>query len=938
MYRVEYTEKERDEALKISRSGAIALFIYTSNILVNGEVKRYSEDKTVRAVKKGGVTFVPISFFSDFLDAAVMKTENGYTVTKAGKTAAVSFSGCGEAFSFLKNGVVYAPVCYVASEIGYSAGEFYEDRLVVIGNGAHINAIKQNPLIAEALSYEIFGEYVTDNFTHEDYVAAKDNWRLRLVGSPKINNLSDSFVVEKIAAIDKRCKARLDSLNRRSEKGEDPVILWGDEAPTASADLTRQYNGVYDLAQAYGTYGSEYYQSEELLSVIIYTLDWMYEHMYGEAEIAGQGWRDVRIYNWWDWHVGGPENLTNTLLVIEDKLTYEEKKRYLKCYEWVTTILRASTENRACASSRLKNGTKTALLLEDPVRLKKAQWDCDTLLGIEEYGEGPHKDYVQWTHNFPHNVSYALGNLQRTLFTSSILASTALDFSGPKKYNQFMLLKYTFEPAMYRGQGFVMFSGRSTAGRELNAGAAILAGLLPMIGVYGEDEDRYIEAMIKRNSALSKMRDKVRSQCSIHDLATYNRIIDDESLSYENTYEYAHAWFTGDRAAQHRNNYAVGIALSSEREISYECINGINKRGWYTGDGALYLYTDYDCEQYDGDNFITKNLRVAYNFPGTTEDSQARVERSILNNEAWHNPSPFAGSMQIQDKYLVCGMDFVSMNFEGPDKNIVDTGYGSGLAVHCNDLVAKKAWFCFDDEIVVLGAGINSTMNSDVHTTVEHKRIVGENDCKQIIAGQNGAEIVLDKDSKVTTENAAWALMEGHAGYVFFEEGALTSERYTSEESAGQEFFLLNLEHGKNPKNAGYAYAIVPYATKESLKAYVENCDVKIISNTADVQAVRESTLGITGCVFHSAGILDGVVSASVPSLVTIVEKDGVLEILVCDPTHKLEDGEFIIPRALKPVDCSNNLSVSVSPDKTVVKADFVEAHGRTYKATFSVN
>ena len=381
MYRVEYTEKDREEALKISKNGAIAIFIYTSNLLVNGAVKRYCDDKAaVRAVKKSGITFVPISFFADFLNADLIKINSGFKVSKNGKTVELAFCENGEVRCFEKGGTVYAPVCYVSRELGYSVGEFYENRLTVIGEEQHIDAINKNPLLAEALSYEVFGEYDTEIFTHEDYVEAKDKWRLRLVGSPEINDMTDAFVADKIKAMDISCKEKLETLNRCSADGKAPTILWGTEAPTESADLTRQYSGIYVLARAYGTYGSIYYHNEKLLLDIRYALDWMYEHMYGEAEIEGRGWRDVRAFNWWDWHVGGSEHLTNVLLIIEDKLTAEDKKRYLKCYEWVTTIMRTGRENRACASSRLKCGTKTALLLEDPVRLKDAQWDCDALL------------------------------------------------------------------------------------------------------------------------------------------------------------------------------------------------------------------------------------------------------------------------------------------------------------------------------------------------------------------------------------------------------------------------------------------------------------------------------------------------------------------------------------------------------------------------------
>ena len=149
-------------------------------------------------------------------------------------------------------------------------------------------------------------------------------------------------------------------------------------------------------------------------------------------------------------------------------------------------------------------------------------------------------------------------------------------------------------------QGFVMFSGRSTFGVEANFGASILSAALPMIGCFGEDEDRYIKRFIKRHASDPQNARRVKNGCSIYYCALLNDILSDDTISAENDYEYAHAWFTGDRAAQHRDNYAIGIAMSSRREMAYECINSANKTGWHTGDGATYLYTSYDGNQFDG--------------------------------------------------------------------------------------------------------------------------------------------------------------------------------------------------------------------------------------------------------------------------------------------------------------------------------------------------
>jgi ATP-dependent helicase/DNAse subunit B len=74
-----------------------------------------------------------------------------------------------------------------------------------------------------------------------------------------------------------------------------------------------------------------------------------------------------------------------------------------------------------------------------------------------------------------------------------------------------MLAKYCFEPAIYKSQGFMMFAGRSTFAREMSLGCSILTWMLPMIGVYGENEDNYLKKMIKRNLSTPEAVEAVKS-------------------------------------------------------------------------------------------------------------------------------------------------------------------------------------------------------------------------------------------------------------------------------------------------------------------------------------------------------------------------------------------------------------------------------------------
>ena len=935
-----FTKEDVEQFKRLSEQGAIAVFIYSRNIMTGGELRSYDHSGRTRAIAKDEKLLLPSVFFSEILGARVSDKDGACEIAYGDNTLTVKRGEC----DYLLNGkvgklsvactsergYVYLP-WETCSLIGYSAKDFYDGRLVVIGNDSVFAAMKKNQRLQYAASYAVMGDYDPYSFTHKDYVIAKDKWRLTLVGSKELNDLSDPEMLRKLQNIGAACEKNRAIINKTA----DAVILFGTKPPTESSDLTDQYDKLYSLAKAYGTYGNEYYRDESLKDDILFGLEWMWKNMYGEDIIAGTGWRSAKAFNWWDWFFGGVMPLTDTMLIMEEFLTKEDKKKYLKTFEWITTIHRLGMI-QPCAMSRLVVCTKLALLLEDPDRLLKEYLDYELLLAINEEGHGPHIDGISWTHIHPYNMIYGANNVNRVLRVGAILAGTPLEFASPRQYNLFFLAKYMFEAAIYKGRGFVMLNGRANGSSEIGVSSQIMCSLLSMIGMYGEDEDRYIKKMIKRNASNPEFAEALKGGCSPYDFATLMSILRDDTIPSESDYTVAHAWFTGDRAAQHRRNYCFALAMSSERGTNYESINNANKMGWYTGDGALFLYTDTDRRAFDGANFIS-NINIAYRIPGTTVDSQEREVKSL--REGWHMPRDFVGSMQLHKDYIVAAMDYESYHFEGPYDETPDVGYGGSLPLHNNDLVAKKSWFMLEDECVCLGAGINSTMDSEVRTVVEHRRLVKENDTVRGIEDITVNGELLTKDSfERRYENARSVNLEGFAGFVFPEGENIYVSKYEREAGAdndgkGRPYFEVRIEHGKNPKDASYAYVVVPYATEEKL---LSECDgIEIISNTDKLQAVYGRKIGVTGMVFWTQGTCREITSDT-PCLVMTSRRNGVYTLSVCDPTQKAKNATLIVSEKLKLIEANDRLTVEECAEGVKITVDFDRSYARNLVASFT--
>ena len=236
-----------------------------------------------------------------------------------------------------------------------------------------------------------------------------------------------------------------------------------------------------------------------------------------------------------------------------------------------------------------------------------------------------------------------------------------------------------------------------------------------------------------------------------------------------------------------------------------------------------------------------------------------------------------------------------------------------------------------DDEIVALSAGITSTMDSEVNTTIDHRRIVRDGEFAQFVGTEEGVTMLEKAAFENKYENAQWVNMQGHAGFVMLEKNPLYVNRYNSEECAGQPFFEIGISHGKNPVKKSYAYAILPHVTNDKLIEYYANPDVEIISNTEDIQAVREKNLRISAYAFHRAGKCEEI-EVSEPMLAVACDNGDTVEISVSDLTHELAAAEVTIFGAYDPVECNSKIVPVVEDGKVILKVDFALANGRAYR------
>lgn len=304
--------------------------------------------------------------------------------------------------------------------------------------------------------------------------------------------------------------------------------------------------------------------------------------------------------------------------------------------------------------------------------------------------------------------------------------------------------------------------------------------------------NRVVKLNTDRKAELKKVYDRIKGENSL----TGNRM-----------------FWRFDYMINRRANYMVSTRMSSTRTVGAEAGNGDGEFNFYSGNGTNYIFVN--GKEYSGEYFKRFNHRQ---FPGIT----AEQDDAVLPVNDWGagglNGNSFAGGVS-DSTYGACAM-------------ILDK---RGVKAH-------KAWFYFDTEYVCLGAGINENDGkAAVYTTLNQCNAAGP--VQYSVQGKTSG---LKEPKSVV--NPDWVL-HGRIGYFNLD----PASRF--ELACDTSLFSANINHGINPKDKTYAYLIKP-GVQSGSEAAKYQIPVKILSNTAQLQAVQHNVLNLVEVIFYQPGTL----------------------------------------------------------------------------------
>lgn len=751
----------------------------------------------------------------------------------------------------------------------------------------------------------------------DQYDHVRDNWKNYIVGGENYET-NDTDIQATIKFQDKKTKRYWETMN----KGENKVVLWDNLSKYPdSSQLTRTYENIRYMSRSYQTKGSEFYQNQELKKDIIKALDWMYENKYNENK--------TETFNWWDWEVGAPTALGETVIIMYDELSNEQIQKYMKpldkfspnaeYYEYYQGH-KLSIANVAFKS---KVVFLHGVILKDHSKISHAKEQINKIISYSDEVVGFHADGSFIEHKkYAYNGGYGLVVFKISTELMTIFEDTPWYFSGEKKKIVTDWAFSSFKPFIYKGALMDMVRGRALATNDYEAGDDAVLTILSLSEIVNGKDSEKLKALYKQsvldkdsiNYPYESIRTTILQKALISDTNTLN--IDNAKTHYQ--------FSVMDRVVHIGGDYTFGLSMSSSRIANYESINGDNLKGWHTGAGMLYLYNG-DYEQYRDAFWYTIDSN---RLPGTTVEQKEvkdNTDRGYLNSVKW------VGGSQLSNKYGAVGME---------------------IQPKSSTLTGRKSWFMFDDEVVSLGAGITNKENLTVETIVENRKISKEADEQLLIDGIKSVETLGTQEVK---KNPKWILLQGkkdkaNIGYFFPSNQTVNIKRetregnlkeiyeYGGEGSAFRNYLTMWIDHGEQVSDGMYSYVILPNKTKEELESYASNPDIDILRNTKSVQAVRDKKLGVTGINFWDASSLEDITVYQASSIVK-EQKGDIMTLAISDPTQSQNKIEVEVAGiADRVISKDENIKVLQTSPILKIEVDTTNTKGKSSFITLEMN
>ncbi|HCZ0705206.1 TPA: polysaccharide lyase 8 family protein [Staphylococcus aureus] len=637
-----------------------------------------------------------------------------------------------------------------------------------------------------------------------------------------------------------------EKLLKEMKTESDRKYLWesSKDLDTKSADMTRTYRNIEKISEAMKHKNTKL-KTDENKTKVKDALEWLHKNAYGKepdkkvadltSNFKNKTSRNTNL-NWWDYEIGTPRALTNTLILLQEDFTDEEKKKYTAPIKTFAPdsdkILSSVGKSEPAKGGNLVDISKVKLLEsiieEDKDMMKKSIDSFNTVFTYAQNSatgkerNGFYKDGSYIDHqDVPYTGAYGVVLLEGISQMMPMIKETPFNDSNQNDTTLKSWIDDGFMPLIYKGEMMDLSRGRAIS-RENETSHSASATVMKSLLRLSDTMDKSTKAKYKKIVKTSVESDSSYKQTdylsSYSDISKMKSLMEDSTISTNGLTQQLKIYNDMDRVTYHNKglDFAFGLSMTSKNIARYESINGENLKGWHTGAGMSYLYNS-DVKHYRDNFWATADMK---RLAGTTTLDNEEPKSTDVKKSS----KTFVGGTKFDDQHASIGMDF-----ENQDKT----------------LTAKKSYFILNDKIVFLGTGIKSTDSSkNPVTTIENRKA---NDYKlykddtQTTNSDNQETNSLFLESTNSTQN--------NIGYHFLNESKITvkKESHTGKWSdinksqkdiqKTDEYYEVTQKHSNT--DSKYAYVLYPGLSKDVFKSKASK--VTVVKQEDDFHVVKDN-------------------------------------------------------------------------------------------------
>ncbi|HDB6700477.1 TPA: polysaccharide lyase 8 family protein [Staphylococcus aureus] len=678
------------------------------------------------------------------------------------------------------------------------------------------------------------------NVQTPDYEKLRNTWLDVNYGYDKYDE-NNPDMKKKFDATEKEAEKLLKEMKTESDR----KYLWENskDLDTKSADMTRTYRNIEKIAEAMKHKDTKL-KTDENKKKVKDALDWLHENAYGKEpdkkvkeltenfKITDSSKK--KALNWWDYEIGTPRALTNTLILLNGDISSDEKKKYTAPIKTFAPdsdkILSSVGKPEQAKGGNLVDISKVKLLesiIEEDKDMMKNSIDSFNKVftyvqdsATDKERNGFYKDGSYIDHkDVPYTGAYGVVLLEGISQMMPMIKETPFNDKTQNNTTLKSWIDDGFLPLIYKGEMMDLSRGRAISRENEtshSASATVMKSLLRLSDAMDESTKAKYKQIVKTSVKSDSSYKQNDYLSSYSDISKMKSLIEDSTISTNGLTQQLKIYNDMDRVTYHNKelDFAFGLSMTSKNVARYESINGENLKGWHTGAGMSYLYNS-DVKHYRDNFWATADMT---RLPGTTTLND-------MPSTNTKNDNSFVGGTKFDEQHASIGMDF-----ENQDKT----------------LTAKKSYFILNDKIVFLGTGIKSTGSSENPiTTIENRKAneykLYKDDIENTTSNDNTQEThSVFLESSDTKKNI---------GYHFLDKPKISVKKEThigkwkdinnsqSNTQKNDDYYEVTQTH--NTSDSKYAYVLYPGLTKSDFKS--KNNIVNIIKQDEDFHVIKDN-------------------------------------------------------------------------------------------------